>query len=153
MGGAVAIYAAANLPPVNCVIAENTFYSCSRVVGNWSWWRLRVPYWPIVPLTLFFVKMKIKAEPETNSPWRHVKKVKKPLLFINADNDDLVPLKDGKKLFAMCPSEKKSMWVVSAASHAKCAETAGEKYKQTVFKFFDDNFRREKNQEKLPKNF
>jgi len=136
MGGSVAIYSAAKYPEIVCLLAENTFLSYNRVVANWSWRRLKTPYFPLVAMTLFFVRRKLKADPEPYSPRYSVTGVKIPALFINGDNDDLVPLADAKVLFAMCPSEKKEMWVIAGASHAKCAEVGGEVYRDKVTAFF-----------------
>ncbi|MBI5744164.1 MAG: alpha/beta hydrolase [Elusimicrobia bacterium] len=139
MGGAVAVYAAAKYPELVCLLAENTFLSYNRVVEYWSWKRLKTPYFPLVWLTLFFVRRKLKADPEPFSPVYNITGVKMPVMFINGDNDDLVPEADAERLFGLCPSEKKQMWVVAGASHAKCAEVGGEVYRNKVSAFFKDN--------------
>jgi pimeloyl-ACP methyl ester carboxylesterase len=136
MGGSVAIYAAAKYPELACLLAENTFLSYNKVVGNWSWHRLKTPYYPLVALTLFFVRRKLKADPEPYSPLYNAGKVRMPALFINGDNDDLVPVADAEKLFSLCASEKKRMWMIAGASHAKCAEVGGEVYRARVSEFF-----------------
>ncbi len=149
MGGSVAIFAAAKYPELACLLAENTFPSYKRVVANWSWRRLKTPYYPLVALTLFFVRRKLNADPEPYSPVYSVGKVRMPALFINGDHDDLVPLADAEKLFGLCPSEKKQMWVVAGASHAKCAEVGGEIYRNKVTAFFKEHLR-EPIQGKMP---
>lgn len=136
MGGSVAIFAAAKYPELVCLIAENTFLSYERVVANWGWNRLKTPYFPLVAMTLFFVRRKLKADPEPYSPFYNIGRVKMPALFINGDSDDLVPLGEARALFGMCPSEKKQMWVIAGASHAKCAEVGGEVYRGRVSEFF-----------------
>ncbi|HNW45024.1 MAG TPA: alpha/beta hydrolase [Elusimicrobiales bacterium] len=138
MGGSVAIYAAAKYPEIVCLLSENTFLSYTRVVANWSWRRLNTPYFPLVAMTLFFVRRKLKADPEPYSPRFSVAGVRAPVLFINGDNDDLVPLADAEALFALCPSEKKKMWVIAGASHAHCAEVGGEVYRDKVTAFFKE---------------
>ncbi|HAT71524.1 MAG TPA: hypothetical protein DCS63_01755 [Elusimicrobia bacterium] len=139
MGGSVAIYAAAKYPELACVVAENTFLSYNKVVANWSWNRLKTPYFPLVAMTLFFVRRKLKADPEPYSPVYSVARVKMPAMFINGDNDDLVPVRDAETLFGMCPSEKKQLWVIAGASHAKCAEVGGEVYRQKLSAFFKEH--------------
>lgn len=138
MGGSVAVYAAAKYPELACLLSENTFLSYERVVANWSWRRLKTPYFPLVWLTLFFVRRKLKADPEPYSPVYNAGRVKAPALFINGDNDDLVPLDDAEKLFGLCGSERKRMWVIAGASHARCAEVGGEVYKDKVAAFFSE---------------
>ena len=139
MGGSVAIFAAAKYPELKCLMAENTFLSYRRVVANWSWLRTKVPYYPLVPLTLAFVKMKLGADPEPFSPAHNIDKVTAPVMFINGDRDDIVPIRDADTLFGMCRSEKKQMWVITGASHGKCAEVGGEVYKSKVAQFFTEN--------------
>ncbi|MFA6435185.1 MAG: alpha/beta fold hydrolase [Elusimicrobiales bacterium] len=139
MGGSVAIFAAAKYPELKCLMAENTFLSYRRVIANWSWLRTKVPYFPMVPLTLAFVKMKLGADPEPFSPAHNIDKVKAPVMFINGDQDDIVPLQDAETLYGMCKSEKKQMWVITGASHGKCAEVGGEIYKNKVTQFFTEN--------------
>jgi len=149
MGGSVAIYAAAKYPELSCLLAESTFPSYKGVVANWSWGRLKMPYFPLVAMTLFFVRRKFNADPEPYSPLYSVGKVRMPAMFINGDHDDLVPLADAEKLFGMCPSEKKQMWVIAGASHAKCAEVGGEVYRNKVTAFFKE-YLREPEPEKMP---
>lgn len=141
MGGSVAIYAAGKYPELQCVLAENTFLSYSKVVSYWSWKRLKTPYYPLVAMTLFFVRRKLKADPEPYSPLYCVPLVKVPIMFVNGDRDDLVPLSDAERLFGLCPSEKKQMWVVAGASHGKCAEVGGEIYRDKVAAFFGEHLR------------
>lgn len=138
MGGSVAVYAAAKYPELACLLAENTFLSYNRVVANWSWRRLKTPYFPLVWLTLFFVRRKLKTDPEPYSPLYNAGRVKAPALFINGDNDDLVPVRDAETLFGICGSEKKEMWMIPGASHAKCAEVGGEIYRKRVSSFFSE---------------
>ncbi|MBU2573194.1 MAG: alpha/beta fold hydrolase [Elusimicrobia bacterium] len=139
MGGSVAVYAAAKYPELKCLLLENTFLSYRRVVANFSWLRMKVPYWPLVPMTLFFVKMKLGADPEPFSPAHNIAAVKVPAMFINGDHDDLVPLADAETLYGLCRSEKKQMWAITGSTHGKCAEIGGEVYKNKISKFFTEN--------------
>ncbi|OGS07470.1 MAG: hypothetical protein A2270_09390 [Elusimicrobia bacterium RIFOXYA12_FULL_51_18] len=139
MGGSVAIFAGAKYPELKCVMAENTFLSYRRVIANWSWFRTKVPYYPMVPMTLAFVKLKLGADPEPFSPAQNVDKLKMPVMFICGDRDDIVPLHDAETLYGMCRAEKKQMWIITGASHGKCAEVGGEIYKNKVTQFFTEN--------------
>ena len=148
MGGSVAMYGAVKYPEIICLLAENTFLSYRRVVANWSWRRLKTPYFPLVAMTLFFVRRKLKADPEPYGPRYSAAGLKMPVLFINGDNDDLVPMAEAKELFALCASEQKQMWVVAGASHAKCAEVGGEVYRKKVTSFFQERMRENPNLKK-----
>lgn len=139
MGGSVAVFAAAKYPQLRCLLAENTFLSYKRVVSNFCWLRLRIPRWPFVPLTLFFVRMRLGADPEPFSPVHNAGAVKTPVLFIIGDHDDLVPVADSERLFGLCGSDKKELWTLTGSTHGKCAEVGGEVYKARVSKFFLEN--------------
>lgn len=139
MGGSVAVFAAAKYPEIKCLLVENTFLSYRRVISNFGWLRMKLPYWPLVPLTLFFVRMRLGADPEPFSPVHNIAGVTIPALFINGDYDDLVPLADAKKLYSLCRSARKDLWELTGATHGKCADVGGEVYKDRVSKFFLEN--------------
>lgn len=136
MGGSVALYAAAKYPELQCVLAENTFLSYNRAAANWSWRRLQVPYLPFTALTLFFVRRKLKADPEPYSPKYSAPSVKAPAFFIFGGNDDLVTAAEAEELFRLCGSANKRQWTIAGASHGKCAEVGGEVYREKVGAFF-----------------
>lgn len=139
MGASVAIFAAAKYPEIKCVLAENAFLSYTKVITNWSWMRSKVPYFPLVPLTLAFARKKLGADPEPFSPAYNIDKVTMPIMIINGDHDDIVPLRDAEELFGLAKSPKKQMWVINGATHGKCAEVGGEVYKNKVIQFFTEN--------------
>ncbi|MBI4656720.1 MAG: alpha/beta hydrolase [Elusimicrobia bacterium] len=139
MGASVAIYAAARNPGIKCMLAENAFYSYERVIANWSWFRLKIPYYPLIPLTLAFVKLRLGDNPDLYSPVHNVDKISQPVFLINGDNDDLVPLEDARRLFKKCSSVQKDLWILTGSPHGKCAEVGGEAYKERVSRFFKEN--------------
>jgi pimeloyl-ACP methyl ester carboxylesterase len=139
MGGSVAVFAAAKYPELKCLLAENTFFSYRRVISAWSWRRNKVPFYPLGPLTLAFVKMKLGADPEPFSPAHNIDKIKAPVLLITGDHDDLVSLHDAETLYGLCKADKKQLWIITGASHGKCAEVGGEVYKTRVTQFFLEN--------------
>jgi len=139
MGASVAIYCAARHPEIKCVAAEGTFDSYEKVVGRWAWINIKIPHYPFVPLSLFFVRMKLGADPEAYSPASEIAKISpRPIFFIHGSHDNLVPVKDARKLFDKA-GEPKEMWVVAGAAHAKCAETGGAEYRQRLCAFFTKN--------------
>lgn len=139
MGGSVATYVASRNDEIKCILLESTFYSYNRVVGNWSWSRMKIPYYPLVPLTLFFVRLKLAADPEIFSTIHYIDKITVPVLFVSGDHDDLVPVEDTKILFEKCKSSKKDLSIIIGASHGRCAEVGGQEYKEKVSKFFLEN--------------
>lgn len=136
MGASVAMWGAARRSDVKCLLAENVFLSYTRVVANWGWRRLKVPFYPLIPMILFFVRLKLGADPEPHSPVHSAPAVKQPALFIQGDHDELVPQEEARALYEACGSKEKDLWTVTGAGHAKCAEVGGEAYRRKVAEFF-----------------
>ncbi|GAB4028944.1 MAG: alpha/beta hydrolase [Elusimicrobiota bacterium] len=136
MGGSVAVYGTAHNPEIKALVAESTFFSFDSVIRNWSWNRLKVPYFPMVMMVLFFVRRKLKVDANLYSPFMNVSKISCPTLFVNGDNDDLVSLQQAKELLSLCSSEKKDLWIIKGASHAKCPETAGVHFTEKITEFY-----------------
>jgi len=59
-----------------------------------------------------------------------------PLLFIQGDRDEVIPLRLGQALFAAAP-EPKSFWVIPGAGHNDIIETAGPAYRQRLQAFYE----------------
>ncbi|MFH1618599.1 MAG: alpha/beta hydrolase [bacterium] len=141
MGSAVAICAAPRHPEIRCIASENTFCSYNKVVANWAWIKNRVPEFPLVPMTLFFVRMKLGLDPEISSPIYNIDKVSPiPLLLIHGDQDSLVTPREAKALYEKAGNPRE-LWIVPGAVHGKCAETGGAEYRRRLGEFFVKNLR------------
>ncbi|NET01258.1 MAG: alpha/beta hydrolase [Sphaerospermopsis sp. SIO1G2] len=110
VGGGSAVDLAAR-KPVGGLVLESAFTSAFRVV---------VPI-RILPFDKFNNLSKIA-------------KVKCPVLVMHGKQDEIVPFKHGKELFAAVKSPKLSLWVDSA-KHNDFDYVAGEKYGQTLQEF------------------
>jgi uncharacterized protein len=58
-----------------------------------------------------------------------------PMLFIQGNRDEIIPLRLGQDLFAAAP-EPKSFWTVPDAGHNNIVETAGASYPQRLRTFY-----------------
>jgi pimeloyl-ACP methyl ester carboxylesterase len=140
MGAAVSAYCAARLPDIKCFACEAAFSSFAVVAGRWAWLNMKIPYYPLMPLTLMFVRMRLKTDPEPFSTVYNIDKISpRPIFFIHGSHDALAPVAQAKALFEKA-GEPKHMWVVPGAGHAKCAEIGGNEYRQRLGKFFTDCF-------------
>jgi len=63
---------------------------------------------------------------------KKIRRVRAPLLFIQGDRDEIIPLRLGQELFAAAP-EPKSCWIIEGARHNDILETAGLRYRQRLF--------------------
>lgn len=66
---------------------------------------------------------------------KRISGVHAPLLFIQGDRDEIIPLRLGQKLFASAPSPK-SFWIVEGARHNDILEVAGPRYGQRLRSFY-----------------
>ena len=136
MGGMVAICEAAQNPEIKCVVAEAAYYSFRRVVSRWAWVHNKVPYFPLMPIVLHYMRRNLAANPERYSPKYNIPKIApRPVFIIHGRYDNLVPAAQAKMLFK-CAGEPKEIWLVPGAKHNKCAEVGGYEYKQRLADFY-----------------
>ena len=136
LGGMVAISEAARNPEIACVVAEAPYYSFRKVVARWAWIHYHLPYFPLLPIILHYVRRQLGANPERYSPKYTVGKIApRPLLLIHGRYDNLVPAAHARRLY-QAAAEPKTLWLVPGARHNKCAERGGYEYKQRLADFF-----------------
>ncbi len=136
MGGMVAICEAARNREIVCVGAEAAYYSFRRVVSRWAWVHRHVPYFPLMPIVLHYIRKQLKGNPERYSPKYNIPKISpRPILLIHGRYDSLVPAVQAKQLYR-CAGEPKELWLVPGAKHGKCAEIGGFEYKQRLTDFY-----------------
>ena len=136
MGGMVAICETAHNPEIACVVAEASYYSFRRVVSRWAWVNRRVPYFPLMPIVLHYIRKQLGVNPERFSPKYNIPKISpRPILLIHGRYDNLVPAAQAKLLYKRA-GEPKELWLVPGAKHNKCAEVGGFEYKQRLADFF-----------------
>lgn len=139
MGGMVAICEAARNPEITCVAAEASYYSFRRVVSRWAWVHHRVPYFPLIPIILHYIRKYLGVNPERYSPKYNIPKIApRPVFIIHGRYDNLVPAAQAKLLYKKA-GKPKEIWLVPGAKHNKCAEVGGFEYKQRLADFFRQN--------------
>lgn len=110
LGGGSAVYLATQ-SPVAGVILESTFTSAFRVV---------LPF-PILPFDKF-----------TNL--RRLQQVKVPVLVMHGEDDQVIPLEQGRQLYKAASAPKQFLWIPSAG-HNNFPQIAGERYFQALAEF------------------
>lgn len=136
MGGMVAICEAAQNKEIVCVAAEASYYSFRKVVSRWAWVHNKVPYFPVMPIVLHYMRKRLMVNPEKFSPKFNVPKIApRPIFIIHGRYDNLVPAAQAKLLYKNA-GEPKEIWLVPGAKHNKCAEVGGFEYKQRLGDFF-----------------
>jgi pimeloyl-ACP methyl ester carboxylesterase len=137
MGAAVAAMAVPAHPEIKAVVMESPFTDYRQVVRRWAWSNLRVPYFPVMMIVLWLLRLRVGREDvDSYSPIRFISRVApRPVLFIGGAQDRLMPPKDVLALFAAAQSPKE-LWMIPEASHCKCRDVAGPEYDRRLGEFF-----------------
>ena len=138
MGGMVAISEAARNPEIQCVAAEAPYFSFRKVVSRWAWIHYHIPYFPLLPIILHYVRSQLGANPERYSPKYTIGKIApRPIFIIHGRADNLVPAAQARHLYRAA-GDPKMLWLVPGALHGKCGEVGGFEYKQRLADFFKE---------------
>ncbi len=136
LGGMVAIGEAARNPEIACIVAEAPYYSFRRVVSRWAWIHYHMPYFPLLPIILHYLRQQLGANPERYSPRFTIGKIApRPVFIIHGRYDNLVPAAHARWLYREA-GDPKTLWLVPGARHGKCGEMGGFEYKQRLADFF-----------------
>ncbi|HAH06585.1 MAG TPA: hypothetical protein DCM05_08670 [Elusimicrobia bacterium] len=139
MGAVMAIQGMADRPVFACAAFESPYRSFREVVAQFSKNNYRLPYFPFVWAVLLAVSWRLRADPESCSPALHIGRLpKKPLLFIAAENDPLMPVPVVRWLYERAASPKE-FYLVAGAFHANCWEAGGEEYRRRLTSFFKEH--------------
>ncbi len=137
MGAAVVAMAMPDHPEIKAAVLESPFTDYRRVVAQWAWNNLRVPYLPLMPIVLLFLRLRVgDSRVDSYSPIRFIPRIApRPLLLIGGSEDRLMP-EEGVRALHAAAGEPKQLWIVPGAPHAKCHEVAGLEYEARVAGFF-----------------
>jgi pimeloyl-ACP methyl ester carboxylesterase len=140
MGAAVTVASLPRHPDLRCAAVESPFSDYRTVIKRWAWNNMKLPYYPLVAITLSILRSRVK-DPEIDrfNPVEAAPKIApRPLFVIGGEFDRLMTPEDVKKVFDAA-HEPKQLWMVPEAWHAKCREAAGMEYDTRVIGFFSRN--------------
>jgi len=137
MGAVVAIAAAADHPEIKAVVAESAFSSFNEAVIRSARFFYGVPRFPLMAITLGFVRWRLGFDPEKFSPLDRIGRIRpRPVLLIQGDRDVRAPASDGRLLFEAA-GEPKELWTVPGADHGEAHSKDPVTYEKKVSEFFD----------------
>ncbi|MDP3541529.1 MAG: alpha/beta fold hydrolase [Elusimicrobiota bacterium] len=140
MGAAVTVASLPKHPDLRCAVVESPFSDYRTVIKRWAWNNMKLPYYPLVAITLLILRSRVK-DPEIDlfNPVEAAPKIApRPLFVIGGEFDRLMTPEDVRKIFDSA-REPKQLWMVPEAWHAKCREAAGMEYDTRVIGFFSRN--------------
>jgi len=137
MGAAVAAMSMPDHPEIKAGVLESPFTEYRRVVRQYAWTNLRVPYFPLVMITLLFLRWRVgTSKVDTYSPARFIGGIApRPLFIIGGSEDSLMPEWDVRELFGLA-KDPKTLWIIPGARHGQCHELGGLEYETRVAGFF-----------------
>ena len=91
---------------------------------------------PVLELTMFIERLMTGARPMTDGPFKRIKEVKKPILFLHSlvDQYSLAPVTE--KMFEDCPSEKKEIVWFEEGGHSRIRLKDQERYDAAIADWF-----------------
>jgi len=140
MGATVTVVSMSKHPDVRCAAVESPFTDYRTVIARWFWNNVKVPYYPLVALTIRIVRARVAApEIELFDPVASAARISpRPLFVIGGERDLLMPPEDVKLIYGAA-GEPKQLWLVPEASHTMCREAAGPEYDTRLLDFFSRN--------------
>ena len=140
MGATVTVVSMAKHPELRCAVVESPFSDYRTVIARWFWNNLKVPYFPLVALTIRIVRARVNAsEIELFNPVASAALITpRPLLVIGGEFDSLMPPDDVRLIFSAA-REPKQLWMVPEANHTLCRQAAGPEYDARLLDFFRRN--------------
>jgi uncharacterized protein len=142
LGAAVGLVGAARFPEIEAVVAESAFPSISRTVRHFARLFYGIPYFPFVPLALFFTSVRLGMRIGTFAPAEEIGRISpKPLLLIRAERDVRMPADDAEALWAGA-RDPKEQWIVAGADHGEPWMIAREAFESRLVDFFSRNLPR-----------
>lgn len=136
MGAMVSFCGLARHDVFSAAVLESPFRSHDSSVRRYMRVNYGIPYFPFIPVMLFWLKLLLGGDPELESPEAVAPKVSAPLLAIFGTEDRMVPPAEFAAPLGRARSSVKEVWVVPGAGHAKCGQVAGQAYTDRLAAFY-----------------
>ncbi|MCP4416290.1 MAG: alpha/beta fold hydrolase [Chloroflexi bacterium] len=134
MGGAIAIRAAAQIPAINVVVAENTYTNFADNKARLTVSFARLPEWT-APLIMRWAEAIAGVDSSQLAPLKEVAAISpRPILFIQGGHDKTVHVQNGSILFETAVSPKEHL-LIPAAGHNNLFQSDSELLSQRLNKF------------------
>jgi dipeptidyl aminopeptidase/acylaminoacyl peptidase len=137
-GGATILFAAGELPDVDCVICESVYDEMRHAVDG------RMRHYTLVPgsvgacLLVPFAEQRLGIGIDDVKPIEHVGKLRCPIFIISGARDDKTSPADTERLFDAA-REPRELWLIPDAKHQDLFHFDG--YREKVSSFLDRHLR------------
>jgi fermentation-respiration switch protein FrsA (DUF1100 family) len=136
LGAAVAIVGAAKHSELEAVAAESPFAFISQTVRWFSWIYYGIPYFPFVPLAMFFTSLRLGQSIGDFAPAEEIGKISpRPILLIQGGRDIRIPMTDFQRLWAAAKEPKEKL-LITEADHGDPWMIERDRYEKALVEFF-----------------
>jgi pimeloyl-ACP methyl ester carboxylesterase len=136
MGSAAAIFAGRHLPAVGAFVFDSPFADLTGLVDR------QFEHWPSLPgraftaLARFYGSLFMGIRPADIAPEGYAQALgSRPVLVFHGDEDSLIPIEQGRQLFAKIPGPKEFV-ETKDAGHVQSYAVMGKAYEEKVVAFF-----------------
>ena len=139
MGGSTALLAAAHTHAFSAVVVDSAFTSLRDQARDAITGFYHLPSFPFLQLTVLGYQIYFQTSVDAVSPISTIAQISPtPILIIAGEGDQLIPVDNGRKLYAAA-HEPKELWIIPGADHGGTLAAAGSAYVKRVGEFFDRN--------------
>jgi pimeloyl-ACP methyl ester carboxylesterase len=139
MGGMVVFSGAARHDCFDAAVIESTFRSHGEAVSRYLHFKSGVPYYPLIPMIQFCLRVRLGGDVQLDSPESHAPNFKIPVLGVCGAEDRVAAPELTEALLARVPSPHE-LWIVPGAGHAGCAQASGAVYTDRLARFYNAHF-------------
>jgi len=137
LGGSTAILAAAKFEGFRAVVADSAFTSLKDQAKTAITDFYHLPSFPFLPIIVLAYEVYFQAPVDAVSPVESIAMLSPtPVLIISGEEDKLIPVENGRRLYAAA-QEPKELWIIPGADHGGTLVAAGDAYEKRVGGFFD----------------
>lgn len=137
MGASTTLLSAAAIPELQAVVVECGFTSMADNISTGVKELAHLPPFPFAPLIQLWGEQQGGFDIDAVRPIDAVPKIApRPLLVVHGDADRLVPIENGRAIYAAA-GEPKQLLVLPGVEHRNFVEPGGALYAETITGFFE----------------
>jgi dipeptidyl aminopeptidase/acylaminoacyl peptidase len=141
LGGSTAILSAAKTGAFSAVVADSAFSSLRDQARTAITGFYHLPAFPFLHLAVLGYELYFQTGVDAVSPVTAIADLSPvPILIIAGEGDHLIPVENGRMLYAAA-RDPKELWIVPGAEHGGTLVAAGAEYEKRVEEFFDKNLK------------
>jgi fermentation-respiration switch protein FrsA (DUF1100 family) len=136
LGAVTALMAAGETDDIDAIVADSSFADLNDIIGPEFSKRTSLPEF-FAPILLFMVKVMYGVDFTAIRPVESVRELSMPILFIQGEEDEIVPLEHANRLKEASRNPESELWIVPRATHVRSYIMYPEDYMSKITVFFD----------------